>query len=402
MKSAADSGQPARKRRSKFSDGPPTPTPAPSTLPIPMPLPVSVPMPVLPSSSNEETTAKKIFKKKVEENYCDHREVAVESRAGFGFSAPCSSSSSIEKPSTALFVKASTGPVPVPVPAPTPPPSNSSDFAGKMKEAAERAKQIASRLAATSGGGQMKRTEKLTPTHQQQQQNAFKKISSVARGSNSGGGGGGGVDFDSMTDEQKKQYIEQKELQELYETMTSKRSEIQSMASKISKKRDYDSDEEIDDEGTWEHKLRKAESEATQEWAIKLTNLGQGKHHIGDFLPPTELKKFMETFKALKQGRLILEQKGDYEEFKLKEENLGFKLLKKLGWTEGKGLGSTGQGILNPIDKGSTSFENTGVGVEKVEALTKDDSEFDMYRKRMMLAYKFRPNPMNNPRRSYY
>lgn len=34
-----------------------------------------------------------------------------------------------------------------------------------------------------------------------------------------------------------------------------------------------------------------------QETAIKaaeLTNMAEGKHHIGDFLPPDELAKFME------------------------------------------------------------------------------------------------------------
>ena len=30
------------------------------------------------------------------------------------------------------------------------------------------------------------------------------------------------------------------------------------------------------------------------------------------------------------------------------------------------------------------------------------DDAFDQYRKRMMLAYRFRPNPLNNPRRTYY
>lgn len=36
------------------------------------------------------------------------------------------------------------------------------------------------------------------------------------------------------------------------------------------------------------------------EWAESLTEMGKGKHFIGDFLPPEELEKFMETFKALK------------------------------------------------------------------------------------------------------
>lgn len=31
--------------------------------------------------------------------------------------------------------------------------------------------------------------------------------------------------------------------------------------------------------------------------------MGRGKHFIGDFLPPDELEKFMETFKALKVDR---------------------------------------------------------------------------------------------------
>jgi hypothetical protein len=81
-----------------------------------------------------------------------------------------------------------------------------------------------------------------------------------------------------MTDEQKRQYLEQKQvkdltkkliklkqifiyirfykLQDLYNTMMTKRAEVQSLASKIKKKHEYDSDEEIDDDGTWEHKLR--------------------------------------------------------------------------------------------------------------------------------------------------
>lgn len=63
----------------------------------------------------------------------------------------------------------------------------------------------------------------------------------------------------------------------------------------------YDSDEEVDSElGTWEHQLRRMEMERTRQWAEQLTTMGRGKHFIGDFLPPDELDKFMETFKALK------------------------------------------------------------------------------------------------------
>ena len=37
--------------------------------------------------------------------------------------------------------------------------------------------------------------------------------------------------------------------------------------------------------------------------AVELTELGKGKHHIGDFLPPEELDKFIERVTAIKEGR---------------------------------------------------------------------------------------------------
>ena len=38
------------------------------------------------------------------------------------------------------------------------------------------------------------------------------------------------------------------------------------------------------------------ECELLADWADKLTQMGRGKHHLGDFLPPEELEKFMETY----------------------------------------------------------------------------------------------------------
>ena len=40
------------------------------------------------------------------------------------------------------------------------------------------------------------------------------------------------------------------------------------------------------------------------------------------------------------------------------------------------------------------SFDQTGVGMEPAGEVNNADDEFDMYRKRMMLAYRFRPNPL--------
>ncbi|KAI6072372.1 SURP and G-patch domain-containing protein 1 [Aix galericulata] len=163
----------------------------------------------------------------------------------------------------------------------------------------------------------------------------------------------------------------------------------------------YDSDEEVDSElGTWEHQLRRMEMDKTREWAEQLTQMGRGKHFIGDFLPPDELEKFMETFKALKEGREP--DYSEYKEFKLTVENIGYQMLMKMGWKEGEGLGSDGQGIKNPVSKGTTAVDGAGFGIDRPAELTKEDDEYEAFRKRMMLAYRFRPNPLNNPRRPYY
>ncbi|XP_068605259.1 SURP and G-patch domain-containing protein 1 [Brachionichthys hirsutus] len=214
------------------------------------------------------------------------------------------------------------------------------------------------------------------------------------------------VGVTELSEDQKKQIKEQQEMQELYEIiMKHKRTmaEMQIMWEKAIRdhQHEYDSDEEVDDRsGTWEHRLRQLEMEKTREWAESLTEMGKGKHFIGDFLPPEELEKFMETFKALKEGRDP--DYSEYKEFKLTVENLGFRMLMKMGWTEGDGLGSEGQGIKNPVNKGVTAMNGAGFGVDRPAELTKHDDEYDAYRKRMMLAYRFRPNPLNNPRRPYY
>ncbi|XP_052794706.1 bromodomain-containing protein 4-like [Mya arenaria] len=214
------------------------------------------------------------------------------------------------------------------------------------------------------------------------------------------------VGSDTMDTDQLQQIKEQKELNMMYELIVARKkaheaalmSEVPGI--KVKPKYEYDSDEETDEHGTWEHKNRMQEMMATRDWAEALTDSGRGKHHIGDFMPPEELERFMETFAALKEGRTP--DYSDYKEFKITCDNIGFQMLQKLGWNEGEGLGSEAQGITQPVNKGNVSVDGRGVGLERPDGLTKDDDEFDAYRKRMMLAYRFRPNPLNNPRRAYY
>jgi len=208
-----------------------------------------------------------------------------------------------------------------------------------------------------------------------------------------------------LSEEQKKQLAYQKQMNEMYEMITKKQKAQQDAEKALLKGRPskgmyaYDSDEDTEG-GTWEHKLRKREMTATRDWADELTKQNRGKHHMGDFLPPDELKKFMETYQALKEGREP--DLSDYKEFKITCENIGYKMLMNMGWEEGSGLGPKQSGITAPINKGQTSLDGAGVGMDKPHSLTADDDEFEAYRKRMMLAYRFRPNPLNNPRRAYY
>ncbi|VDK34269.1 unnamed protein product [Taenia asiatica] len=213
-----------------------------------------------------------------------------------------------------------------------------------------------------------------------------------------------------LSEEQVKQIQYQKELQAMHEFILAqqrlKLQEQQLMESiegvnyskkprktvdGLEVKYEYDSDEDCEG-GTWEHRLRAAEMEATRDWAEKLTEMGQGKHHIGDFLPPDELERFMETYRALKEGREP--DYSEYKQFKLTCENVGFQMLEKMGWKEGEGLGASGQGIVNPVSKGNVHVEGVGLGVERSSNLSVEDDEFEAYRKRMMLAYRFRPNPL--------
>ncbi|CAH2232185.1 jg12344 [Pararge aegeria aegeria] len=177
----------------------------------------------------------------------------------------------------------------------------------------------------------------------------------------------------------------------LYQDMLKKRQEVERLAYAGKHKYEYDSDEDTA-EGTWEHKLRAKEMNATEIWATELTKQAAGKHHIGDFLPPEELKKFMEKYSAFKSGKEP--DLSDYKEYKLKEDNVGFKMLQKLGWNEGQGLGAEGTGIVDPINKANQPVANLGLGASTSDHVSADDDEFDAYRKRMMLAYRFRPNPL--------
>ncbi|GLT60713.1 hypothetical protein SLA2020_334690 [Shorea laevis] len=122
-------------------------------------------------------------------------------------------------------------------------------------------------------------------------------------------------------------------------------------------------------------------------------------HHMGDYIPPEELEKFLSACNDAASQKAVQDFS---DKTKIQSDNVGHKLLSKMGWKEGEGLGSSKSGISDPIMAGGVKKNNLGVGAHQPGEVTPDDDIYEQYKKRMMLGYKHRPNPLNNPRKAYY
>eukprot|EP00951_Prasinocladus_malaysianus_P029109 scaffold267344_cov35-Prasinocladus_malaysianus.AAC.1 len=80
----------------------------------------------------------------------------------------------------------------------------------------------------------------------------------------------------------------------------------------------------------------------------------------------------------------------------------GHKMMQKMGWTEGAGLGASSGGMSTPIGAGEVKQDNLGIGAANTHEVGTEDDIYEAYKKRMMLGYKYRPNPLGNPRKQYY
>ncbi|XP_057453454.1 SURP and G-patch domain-containing protein 1-like protein [Lotus japonicus] len=127
----------------------------------------------------------------------------------------------------------------------------------------------------------------------------------------------------------------------------------------------------------------------------------QGKkgHHMGDYIPLEELEKFMASCNDAGAQKVL---KETAEKAKIQADNVGHKLLSKMGWKEGEGLGGSRKGISDPIMAGNVKKDHLGVGAVQPGEVTSEDDIYEQYKKRMMLGYRHRPNPLNNPRKAYY
>ncbi|KAI4323381.1 hypothetical protein L6164_022993 [Bauhinia variegata] len=126
---------------------------------------------------------------------------------------------------------------------------------------------------------------------------------------------------------------------------------------------------------------------------------GKKGHHMGDYIPQEELEKFMASCNDVAAQKAAKEAA---DKAKIQADNVGHKLLSKMGWKEGEGLGSSKKGISDPITAGNVKMNNLGVGAQNPGEVTEEDDIYEQYKKRMMLGYRYRPNPLNNPRKAYY
>lgn len=122
-------------------------------------------------------------------------------------------------------------------------------------------------------------------------------------------------------------------------------------------------------------------------------------HDVQDYIPPEELAKFLAqsgSAEAKAQAEAI------EASTRIQSDNIGHKLLSQMGWKEGQGLGSSGSGMAAPVAASmGMAGEKRGLGAEDAAAPKEGEDQYETYRKRMMLGYKHRPNPLGNPRRDY-
>jgi len=127
---------------------------------------------------------------------------------------------------------------------------------------------------------------------------------------------------------------------------------------------------------------------------------------ISNLLPDEEMKKYTTLLPGAKKP----EPAEAKETIKIESSNIGHKLLSKMGWKAGKGLGAQESGKVAPVAEeagvtgrsGVLAGDMKGVGGQHTWDLDGNEDIYEQFRKRSMLAYRYRPNPDGNPRNLYY
>ncbi|XP_051894160.1 SURP and G-patch domain-containing protein 2-like [Pristis pectinata] len=104
--------------------------------------------------------------------------------------------------------------------------------------------------------------------------------------------------------------------------------------------------------------------------------------------PVRELKRIGYDKPTYKPKKKPKSEDINYTKNKLATDNLGYQMLQKMGWKDGEGLGSDKQGIRDPVNRGVTSTDRSGLGVGGTAEVDDGDNEFATFRKRMMMAFR--------------
>ncbi|KFW12178.1 SURP and G-patch domain-containing protein 1, partial [Eurypyga helias] len=211
------------------------------------------------------------------------------------------------------------------------------------------------------------------------------------------------VGVTELSEAQKKQLKEQQEMQQMYDMIMKHKQAIQEMQIMWEKaiqqhEHGYDSDEEVDSElGTWEHQLRRMEMDKTRGAWEPPSRVLCGRADCSEHDWNSSLGQSVES--SQRRGKTV-------------PACFGVPSPHGLGITGGRSDPSRERFAsrlrrrrpLSPAlkQRGTTTVDGAGFGIDRPAELTKEDDEYEAFRKRMMLAYRFRPNPLNNPRRPYY
>ncbi|NXE99457.1 SUGP1 protein, partial [Menura novaehollandiae] len=208
------------------------------------------------------------------------------------------------------------------------------------------------------------------------------------------------VGVTELSEAQKKQLKEQQEMQQMYDMIMKHKRAMQEMQLMWEKaiqqhQHGYDSDEEVDSElGTWEHQLRRMEMDKTRGGPRGLPPTPWGIPEGVSQPSPTD----RELRGVILTGEVAM---GHAPWWRGGDNSQSFPQLRQQQEFLGQGGCPTVPFPSFP-SRGTTAVDGAGFGIDRPAELSKEDDEYEAFRKRMMLAYRFRPNPLNNPRRPYY
>jgi splicing factor 4 len=126
---------------------------------------------------------------------------------------------------------------------------------------------------------------------------------------------------------------------------------------------------------------------------------GERAHHLVDYIPPEQLAAMSGGGPEAAAAAARAAAAAISARERLGADNRGHQLLSRMGWTEGAGLGADGAGRVEPVAAQSNGpYSTLGVGAGSAG---EDADIFEAYQKRMAMGYKYRPNPLGNPRKPY-